>query len=63
MPSAVKIGPPVPEKKIFEFFFTEYGHDGHLGHVTWIINVHISSPLLNIKFGFDWSSGFRAEDL
>ena len=38
MPSTVEIGPPVPEKKIFKFFFlTIYGLIGHLGHVTWII--------------------------
>ena len=40
MPSFVEIGPPVPEKKIFEGF-TIYGHGGHLGHVTWIIYIHI----------------------
>ena len=28
-----EIGPPVLEKKIFEGFFTIYGHGGHLGHV------------------------------
>ena len=34
IPSFLKIGPPVLEKKIFEEFFTIYGHSGHLGHVT-----------------------------
>ena len=34
MPSFVEIGPPNPEKKIFEGFFTIYGRGGHLGHVT-----------------------------
>ena len=46
--------------------FTIYGHGGHLGHVTWIIYKHIDSPfplMLPIKFGFDWPSGFREEDL
>ena len=37
IPSFVKIGPPVLEKKIFEGFFTIYGHSGHLGHVTRIM--------------------------
>ena len=38
IPSFVKIGPPVPEKKIFEGFFTIYGRGGHLGHVTSIMS-------------------------
>ena len=32
----------------------------------WIIYIHIGSPFLltlHIKFGFDWPSGFRGEDL
>ena len=65
MPSYIEIGPPVPEKKIFEGFLP-YGHGGHLGHVTWIIYIHIGYPfllMLYIKFGFDWSSGFRGEDI
>ena len=35
-------------------------------HVTWIIYKHIGSPflyMLHSKFGFDWPSGFRGEDL
>ena len=43
-----------------------YGHGGHLGHVTWTSYIHIGSPfllMLHIKFGFDWPSGFREEDL
>ena len=34
--SVVDLGPLVPEKKIFEGFFTIYiyGRGGHLGHVT-----------------------------
>ena len=66
MPSFVEIGPVVLEKKIFEGFFTIYGHGGHLGHVTWIFYIHISYPfllMLHIKFGFDWPSGFRREDI
>ena len=31
-----EIGPPVLEK-IFEGFFSIYGHGGHLGHVTSIM--------------------------
>ena len=46
--------------------FTIYGHGGHLGHVTWTIYINFGSPfpkMLHIKFGFDWPSGFREEDL
>ena len=66
MPSFFEIDPPVLEKKIFEGFFTIYGHRGHLGHVTWIIYIHIDYPfllMLHIKFGFDWPSGFRGDDV
>ena len=66
MPSFVEMGPPVLEKMIFSRVFTIYGHGGHLGHVTWIFYIHIGSPclqMLHIKFGFDWPSGFRKEDL
>ena len=43
-----------------------YGHGGHLGHVTWISYIHIGSAfllMLHIKFGFDWPSGFRGDDV
>ena len=43
-----------------------YGHGAHLGNVTWISYIYIGSPfllMLHIKFGFDWPSGFRGEDL
>ena len=30
----LEIGPSVPEKNFFKVF-TIYGHDGHLGHMTW----------------------------
>ena len=46
--------------------FTIYGRGGHLCHVTWIICTNFGFPFprrLNIKFSFDWSSGFREEDL
>ena len=41
-----------------------YGHGGNLGHVTWIINIHIGNHYLlklHMKFGFDWPSGFRGD--
>ena len=47
-------------------FLTIYRHGGHLGHVTWTIYIKFLSPLprrLHIKFGFDWPSGFRGEDV
>ena len=65
MPSFIEISPPVPEKKILKFF-SPYGHGGHLGHVTWIINIYIGSHILlmlHIKFGFDLPSGSREQDL
>ena len=43
-----------------------YGHDGHVGHVTWIIYILIGFLFIQmypIKFGFDWPSSFRVEDL
>ena len=51
-----------------DFFkvFAIYGHGGHLGHVTWTIYTNFRSPFprrLHIKFGFDWPSGFRGEDV
>ena len=69
MPSFFEIDPPVLEKKIFEGFLPLwgiYGHCGHLVHVTWIIYIHIDNPfllMLHIKFGFDWPSGFRGDDV
>ena len=53
------------EKKIFKGF-TIYGHGGHLCHVTWTIYTNFRSPFprgLHLKFGFDWPSGFRGEDV
>ena len=46
--------------------FAIYGHGGHLGHVTLTIYTNFRSPFprrLHIKFGFDWPSGFRGEDV
>ena len=63
--SFIEIGPRVPKKKIFKVF-TIYGHGGHLGHVTWTIFIKFSSPFLRMlymKFGIDWTRGFRGDDL
>ena len=46
--------------------FAIYSHSGHLGHVTWTIYINFFSAflrMLHMKFGFDWPSGFRREDL
>ena len=43
-----------------------YGHGGHLGHVTSTIYTNFSSPflrMLHMKFGINWTRGFREEDL
>ena len=57
---------PGSGKEGFFKVFTIYRHGGHLGHVTWTIYINFGSPFpmkLHIKFGFDWSSGFRGEDV
>ena len=46
--------------------FTIYSHGGHLGHVTSTIYANFNCPflkMLHVKFGFDWPSDFREEDL
>ena len=46
--------------------FTIYGRGGHFGHVTWTIYTNFGPPFssrLHIKFGFEWPSDFREEDL
>ena len=61
IPSFVEIGPPVPERKIFEEFLPYMGVAAIFCHVTSImsINFHFLEPeSLHIKFGFDWPSGF-----
>ena len=67
MPSFIEISPSVPDKKFLKgFYHICHGHDGHLGHVTLIIYIHIGYPfllMLHIKFGFDWQSGFRGDDV
>ena len=48
------IGQPVTVKKIFEGFFTIFGHGGHLGHVTCIISTNFRFHVpksLQTKFG------------
>ena len=54
------------EEEDFLNVFAIYSHSGHLGHVTWTIYTKFHSPflrMLHMKFGFDWHSGFRGEDL
>ena len=54
IPSFVEIGPLVPEKKIFEWVYSIYGHGGYLGHATSImlIKFHfIVHKSLRTKFG------------
>ena len=51
-----------------EFFkvLSIFEHGGQLGHVTEIVYINFRSPFprrLHMKFGFDWSSGFRGEDV
>ena len=41
--SYMEIRPPVPEKKIFEGFFTYMGVAA-IGHVTWTIDINFGSP-------------------
>ena len=46
--------------------FAIYSHGCHLGHVTLTIYTNFHSLLLrmlHIKFGFEWPSGFRVEDI
>ena len=47
-------------------FFAIYSHCGHLGHVAWTIYTNFRSSflrMLHMKFGFDWPSGVRREDV
>ena len=53
------------EKKFLKVFVIS-SHGGHLGHVILTIHINFHSPFLRIlhtKFGFDWPSGIREEDL
>ena len=52
-------------KKILKVFAI-YSPGSHLGHVTWTIYTNFRSPFLrmpHMKFGFDWQSDFRGEDI
>ena len=40
----VEIGPPVLEKIFFKVFFTIYGRDGHLSHVTKMPRTNFGYP-------------------
>ena len=65
IPSFEEIGPSVPEKKIFNIF-TIFGCGVHIGHVTQMPRISFRPPYpkrLYIKFGFDWQSGFREDDV
>ena len=53
-------------EKDFLKVFAIYSHGSHLGHVTLTIYIYFQSHFLTmflIKFGFDWPSSFREEDL
>ena len=53
------------EEECFKVF-NIYRHGGRLGHVILTIYIIFRSPFprtLHIKFGFDWPSGFRGEDV
>ena len=53
------------EEDFFKVFTIKW-HGGRLGHVTWTVYTDFRSPFprrLHIKFGFDWPSGFRGEDV
>ena len=57
----MEIGPPVPEKKIFEGFYRIYGCGGHLGHVTSIMLINfyfLVSESFHTKFGSEWLISF-----
>ena len=46
-----------PEKKIFNVFFSIFGHSGYLVRVIWIIYKHVGTPFIQmfpIQFVFDW---------
>ena len=57
---------PSGSEEDFLKVFAIYSHGGHLGHVTltFYINFLCCFPrMLHVKFGFDWPSGFREEDV
>ena len=55
---------PGSEEEDFSKICVFYSHGGHLGHVIVTIYANFHSfflRMLQIKFGFDWSCGFRQE--
>ena len=52
--------PPGSKEYFFKIFVID-SHDGHLGHV--IMAIYANFHSFCIKFGFDWLSGFRKEDV
>ena len=61
IPSFMKIGLPVPEKKIFESFLPYTGMAAIFGHETRIMftNFHFLVPeSFHTKFGLEWHSSF-----
>ena len=61
----VEIGPPVPEKKIvcglYHIWSCRPSWSCDLDHLIKLLVPFLS--VLHMKFGFDWPSGFRGEDL
>ena len=60
------IGLMVLQKKNCCKIFVIYSDGGHFGHVTMTIYANFQSltlRMLHIKFGFDWPSGIREEDI
>ena len=57
---------PAGSGEDFQRVFTIYGRGSHLGHVTCVPRTNFRSPYprrLHLKFGFDWASVFREEDV
>ena len=67
MPSFFEISPVVLEKKNFEGFLPYKGMVAILVMCPGLLRNKLVPPsyrlMLHIKFGFDWPSGFREEDL
>ena len=60
-----KIGQGHPRRNFLKVFAI-YSHGGHIGHVTLTIYINFQSlflRMLHMTFGFDWSNGFREEDM
>ena len=67
MPNFVEIGPLVEKKKNFKGFLPYMGMAAILIMLPGLFINTLVPPshrmMLPIKFGFDWPSGFREEDL